>query len=201
MQEKLPPHIILFTGHMIDTAARKTPRFPPESEELAREMIKQAVENTAREANETGKEPIGISGGASGGDILFQEVCNDMGIETRLYLALPRNQYIETSVAPAGDNWRSRFNDLFSRNRSEFLQEDIHLPGMFNAKNKFSIWTRSNLWMLHTAIKIAKNDFTLIALWNGEQGDGPGGTKDMVARARARGGAFIHLDAKKLLRK
>jgi hypothetical protein len=56
MQErKTVPHVILFTGHMIDTAARKIPRFPTESEGLARKMIQQAVMNTARKARENWK--------------------------------------------------------------------------------------------------------------------------------------------------
>jgi hypothetical protein len=122
-----------------------------------------------------------------------------LGIKTSLYLALPKNEYIETSVAPAGNNWCSRFNHIFSKRHSGFLRKDKNLPGVFNAKDKYFIWAKSNLWMLHSAIAIAQNDFTLLALWHGEQGDGPGGTKDMVAKAQARGAAFIHLDAKKLL--
>jgi hypothetical protein len=39
----------------------------------------------------------------------------------------------------------------------------------------------------------------MIALWNGQEGDGPGGTKDMVQRAKDRGATFIHLDARKLI--
>jgi hypothetical protein len=36
-------------------------------------------------------------------------------------------------------------------------------------------------------------------LWNGATGDGPGGTEDMVDRAKDRGATFIHVDARKLL--
>jgi hypothetical protein len=43
----------------------------------------------------------------------------------------------------------------------------------------------------------AKN-VTLIALWNGKTGDGPGGTKDMVEQARARGAKVIVLDTNAL---
>ena len=53
--------------------------------------------------------------------------------------------------------------------------------------------------MLHNALDISKDNLTVIALWNGEVGDGPGGTEDMVKRARARGATFNHLDTRKLI--
>jgi hypothetical protein len=53
--------------------------------------------------------------------------------------------------------------------------------------------------MLHTALAISNDDLVMIALWNGDVGDGAGGTEDMVERAKNRGATFIHLDARKLL--
>ena len=40
---------------------------------------------------------------------------------------------------------------------------------------------------------------TLMALWDGQQGDGPGGTHDVVLEVRQRGAKFVHLDARQLL--
>ncbi|MCP4338708.1 MAG: hypothetical protein GY799_07405 [Desulfobulbaceae bacterium] len=198
-EEKAPPHVILFTGHMLDAAGRETPRFPAASEDLAREMITQAVKKIADEAKKSGKELIGISGGASGGDILFHEICKTMGIHNRLYLVIPKAQYIASSVAAAGDPWVIRFNDLYGKNETEILLTNGELPGWLKNKEHYTIWERSNLWMLYQALTISKEDLTLIALWNGEEGDGPGGTKDMVTRAQARGARFILLDANNLL--
>ena len=53
--------------------------------------------------------------------------------------------------------------------------------------------------MLHNALAISEDNVTLIALWNGQTGDGHGGTEDMVRRARDRGAKFIHLDARKFI--
>jgi hypothetical protein len=39
----------------------------------------------------------------------------------------------------------------------------------------------------------------VIALWNGDGGDGPGGTADLIDRARSRGAAVQILDAKPLV--
>ena len=42
----------------------------------------------------------------------------------------------------------------------------------------YSIWRRDDLWTLHNALAYGGKDVTLIALWNGRTGDGPGRTKD-----------------------
>jgi hypothetical protein len=53
--------------------------------------------------------------------------------------------------------------------------------------------------MLHSALYLSQEHLSLIALWNGVAGDGPGGTEDMVERAMDRGATFIHLDARRLI--
>ena len=45
---------------------------------------------------------FGIAGGANGGDILFHEVCHELGIPTHLYLAMPSGLYVTKSVRKAG---------------------------------------------------------------------------------------------------
>jgi hypothetical protein len=187
--------ILLFTGHMIDAAGRQRPRFPPDKEAVARAAIRSAIE---RELGRPGGVAGGIAGGASGGDILFHELCAELGIPTRLFLALPRGQFIEESVRPAGGNWRERFDRLIERLPTRVLAEEQELPSWLAERPEYNIWQRSNLWMLHNALAEAREDVSLIALWNGEQGDGPGGTGDLVARARQRHAEVTVLDTKAL---
>ena len=137
--------------------------------------------------------------GHRGGDILFHEVCQEFAIPTKLYLVLPKNDYMKASVADAGPDWVERFKRLYDLQPPEILSDSDELPRWLRAKAEYSIWQRSNLWMLHNALDISKDNLTLIALWNGEVGDGPGGTEDMVKRAQDRGATFIHLDARKLV--
>jgi hypothetical protein len=67
-------------------------------------------------------------------------------------------------------------------------------------KPDHNIWQRNNLWLLHSALAAAGGEnVTLIALWDGQAGDGPGGTGDMVEEARERGAKIIILDTKKIL--
>jgi tetratricopeptide (TPR) repeat protein len=190
------PRVILFTGHRIDAPDRQKPRFPPDREDHARAMILAAVSGEKEKA--TGKL-LGISGGASGGDLLFHEVCAELDIPSRMYLVLPKNEYIKASVADGGPGWVERFKRLFEQMQPEILSDSDELPRWLHTKKDYGIWQRSNLWMLHSALAISNDHLTLIALWNGEVGDGPGGTEDMVTRAQDRGATFTHLDARKLL--
>ncbi|UCD80488.1 MAG: hypothetical protein JSW26_03390 [Desulfobacterales bacterium] len=190
------PRVILFTGHRIDASDRQKPRFPRDREDKARAMILAAVTDVKKK---TTGNLLGISGGACGGDILFHEVCEQLNIPTRMFLVLPKNEYIKASVAEGGPQWVERFKRLFDQKQPAILDESGELPRWLHAKKNYSIWQRSNLWMLHSALAISNDNLTLIALWNGEVGDGSGGTEDMVQRAKDRGATFIHLDARRLI--
>ncbi len=190
------PRVILFTGHRLDAPDRPTPRFPAAKESQARALIREAVASIQAKGDGT---LIGLSGGASGGDILFHEVCEELNIPSQMFLVLPKADYIKASVADAGPAWIERFNRLYDKLKVRVLSDADRLPRWLRAKKDYSIWTRSNLWMLHNALAISQDHLTLIALWNGATGDGPGGTEDMVKRAQDRGAVFIHLDSRRLI--
>ncbi|MDQ3583653.1 MAG: hypothetical protein M3495_19535 [Pseudomonadota bacterium] len=193
--EKKNPRVLLFTGHRVDDPGRKTPRFPADKESVARQAIKDAVE---KEIAEAGEIAFGIAGGASGGDILFHEVCAELGIPTKLYLALPPDQFVKASVQSAGPQWIERFRRLRERLPERVLAESEELPRWLQEKPNYSIWQRDNLWMLYNALAAGGDNVTLIALWNGEAGDGPGGTADLVEKAGERGAKTIILKTKDL---
>jgi hypothetical protein len=200
--------VLVFTGHMIDAPVREKPRFPPDKEDVARRKIKEAVQ----EEMKAGKGvSFGIAGGASGGDILFHEVCAELGIQTHLYLALRSHLYVNASVRPAGPEWMERFRHLHTRLsdgacvrvlsevEEEPKDEKEYLPAWLRSKPDYNIWQRSNLWMLHNALSAGGDKcVTLIALWDCEPtGDGPGGTSDLVQQAQTRGAKTIVINTKK----
>ena len=193
--QKKNPRVLLFTGHRVDDPGRKTPRFPADKESVARQAIKDAV---AKEIAEAGEIAFGIAGGASGGDILFHEVCAELAIPTKLYLALPPDQFIKASVRSAGPQWIERFWRLRERLPERVLAESEELPRWLQEKPNYSIWQRDNLWMLYNALAAGGDNVTLIALWNGDAGDGPGGTADLVEKAGERGAKPIILKTKDL---
>ena len=196
-QDGVEPHVLLFTGHRIDAPGRTEPRFPADKEEAARAAI---LDTVATEQKRLATGLTGMAGGASGGDILFHEVCAELGIETQLYLAIPSDQYIVASVAvPDHPEWIDRFHAVEKRSRkTRTLSQEKELPKWLKARADYGIWQRNNLWMLHNALAYGGRNVTLIALWNGKAGDGPGGTKDMVDQAAKRGAKVIILDTGKL---
>ncbi|GJD66992.1 tetratricopeptide repeat-containing protein [Methylobacterium frigidaeris] len=203
--------IVLFTGHRIDDADRtakgKPPRFPrtTEAEEIARQAVKASIQRAL--ASPQGIA-FGLAGGASGGDILFHEVCETLAVPTWLYLALPVGRYKNESVRGAGDSWLRRFDQLQSRLetrsrcmpelRSEAGEPD-KLPRWLQALPNYDIWQRNNLWMLHNALSFGPDRVTLVALWDEEaEGDGPGGTAHLVELARNAGAEVDILNSKSL---
>lgn len=188
-------HSLLFTGHMIDQPGRKEQRFPPEKEEAVRTAIKKAVQE---EIAKVDGKVIGISGGACGGDILFHEVCEELGVPTELYLALPRDQFIVESVQFAGPQWIERFDRLYKKLPRKLLAPSKELPLWLQSKRDYSIWERNNQWMLYSAMDCGGLKMTLLALWDRKGGDGPGGTAHMVDVAQQRGSKTIIIDIKTL---
>ena len=206
--------VLLFAGHMVDAPGREKPRFPPDKELVAREKIRavvvKAMESGAGVAS-------GYAGGANGGDILFQEVCKELGIDTRLHLAVLPKDYVRKSVKKGGENWVERFweiyNEHLARKQVRLLSEaadvpdeheELYLPAWLRDKPNYSIWPRNNLWMLFNALdegcdpKSADPNITLIALWDGGGGDGPGGTEDLVNKVENLGARCVVLKTKEL---
>jgi len=192
--------VIVFTGHRIDAPGRQRKRFPgtAEAEALARALIEKAVEEERAKA---GGEVIGIAGGASGSDILFHEICASKDIKTQLYIVGSRDAYVTNSVNDGGPRWVERFDKLCRSLPTRVLgdsQSSVDLPRWLRPAKNYSVWERNNRWILNNALVHGASKTTLVALWDGERGDGPGGTGDMVETARARGAKVSILDAKPL---
>lgn len=199
LKPEKPLHVFLFTGHQIDSPGRNTPRFPASKADVARREIKKRLESELATLVDASK--LGLAGAASGGDILFHEICGELGIQSHVYLALPENKFINASVAPAEGDWVTRFKALLANKKSSEvrqLAETEQMPKWLREKKPdYGIWQRNNLWMLNNALALGGEHTTLIALWNGEGGDGAGGTKDMVDQAEEQGARTIIIDTKK----
>jgi hypothetical protein len=174
-------HALLFTGHMIDAPGRTEPRFPEWAESRVRDAIRDAI--TAITWSRTGTT-IAMAGAASGGDLLFQECCEELGIPTLVLLALPRDQFEAASVAPAGPGWVKRYHALLERAGPERVREMESEPRSSEVPG--DLWERANRWMIDQASSLAP-ERALLALWDGKTGDGPGGTEHFLQMARQEG--------------
>lgn len=175
-------HYILFTGHMIDSSSRAQPRFPAYAESQARLAIRTELEKLTQTT--TISNLVGIAGGASGGDILFHEVCCELGIQSELFLFSPRDQFVAKSVQSAGKKWIMRFDKLYEQLPNQVLNTTVNLPNWLQSKPDYSIYERNNLWMLYSTLTNGGKYMTLLALWDSKDGDGGGGTAHMVQKAQ-----------------
>ncbi len=183
--------VVLFTGHMIDQPGRTPPRFPSSCEERARVAIRDAIR---QELQRTQGTLLTIASAANGGDILFHEVCNELDLPHRVLLPIPVDLFRNESVTPAGPGWEARFDRLMKQCPSPaFLSNLEELPSWLAIKPNYNAWQRANLWMIQEALATDAAYFTLIALWDGTPGDGPGGTEHMIRVSKQNGAAVIIL--------
>src|SRR5262249_6063271 len=151
----------------------------------------------------TGDATIGFAGAASGGDILFHEVCGELSVPTQVYLALEPATYVRESVQRAGSNWVSRFwdiyNDRTSRDSVRVLHRDGDLPAWLRGWRDYDVWQRCRLSMLFNALAAGgARNLTLISLWDGKPGPGPGDTQEMIRLVQNRGGRVVIISSESI---
>lgn len=196
-----PSRVLLFTGHMVDRPDREPgkARFPrtAQAEAKARELIKAAV---GRELKGHETSLVGVAGAACGSDILFHEVCEELGVATEVFLLLPQDKFEVASVQHGGADWVDRYRRLLARSAPRVLQQTEALPRWLVGRAGYSIWQRNNLWMMFNALAMGTRDLSLIALFNRErEPNGPGGTEHLVTEAAGWGFKPVELDARELL--
>jgi hypothetical protein len=160
--------------------------------EIARQAIRAELEKLV-----AGSQDMAICGGACGGDLLFAEACLDRDVFVRIHLPLEEPEFLQRSVAFAGDEWR----DLFYRVK---VHKDSTLsvaPQELGPPPKdVDPFQRNNFWQLYTGLSLAweADKLLFLCLWNRKPGDGPGGTNDMYEAVRKRTGRVRVIDTTKL---
>jgi hypothetical protein len=179
--------VVVATGHRADAPSRPPPgRFPntPACIGKAKGWLRQALE---AEKKETAGTLYGIAGAASGVDLLFHEVCKDLGIPTKVCLPIPIEAYRRESVADGGPDWVEKFNHFIAANPPVILSDSDELPPWAAKIEDYGVFQRGNIWNMQDALLRPNADVTLVALWNQKAGEGPGGTADMVKLAKSHG--------------
>jgi tetratricopeptide (TPR) repeat protein len=192
-----PARVILFTGHMIDPPGATPPRFPDSMRAKARQAILNKVQ---QELTRTEGKVVAIASAASGGDLLFHDVCEELDIEHRLLLPLAPDRFRTESVSPAGRFWEDQFDRLLRKFPAPpYLSNSDDLPIWLSMKTDYSTWQRVNLWLLQEAIALESKNLTLIALWDGAKTEGIGGTYHMRVTAQECGAALVTIYTTDLL--
>ena len=183
-----PRKVALFSGHMIDAPGREKPRFPPDKEPMAARAIAEALTDLG-----VGPLDLAICGGACGGDLLFAEAAIARGARFQLYIPFDEPTFLEKSVDFADRDWRARY---FAAEAPAVLH--VAPSELGPIREGEDAYERNNRWMLDSALRFGADKVDFVCLWNGESGDGPGGTRRMMDAVQNRGGRTRWLDTTKL---
>ncbi len=184
---------LIFTGHMVDLPDRASPRFPPALEPHARVAIAANVE-AAVKAHGAGSV-VAIASGARGGDILFLEAAQVMGVSIRMMLPFAADAFLDTSVrGVASGDWEARFHALWD-GLSGTDRAILKPPA---GDDPYDYCNRQTLALGEQLADAVQ----LLALWDGKDTEiKPGGTASFVAMVKAVGGAFTLIDSEALLQR
>ena len=169
------PGVAIFTGHRIDAGDRHTPRFPSSLETQVKEAISHwLVEHSIR---------VCVCSAANGADILFLEALQAFeGCDTRIVLPFSEAQFQAESVRNGEDeSWVSRFQQVMQKaSRVTIASSDRvgHGGQPFDYANRLIIGQGLMLK------KELQTSLSGLAVWNGQAGDGPGGTAHTIERWR-----------------
>ena len=185
---RVPRNVLLFSGHMIDASDRATPRFPPDKESTARHAIVSLLTQLDARPSD-----LAICSGACGGDLLFAEVALGRGLPLEMYLPFDASTFTTKSVAFAGGDWHARFEVACAASHLHVMPDErgALAPGA-------DPYEQNNLWMLEAASRFGADKVEFICLWNGQGGDGPGGTQHLMQVVTERQGHDHWLDTTQL---
>lgn len=162
--------IMGFAGHMIDQPDRKSERFPAYAEQAVQDRIHNALLNH--------KPEVAISSAACGGDIIFAEEA--LALNIPVYIILPfedREEFIELSVAIAGEKWVSRFLDVCTKAKEVLY---VH-PGGYKSDVDFEENQHAIIFFAMGYSKATEIQMINLALFdNTKQPDGEGGTQSFM---------------------
>jgi tetratricopeptide (TPR) repeat protein len=171
-----PARVVLFSGHVVDRPGREPPRFPAAKTDAADKRIRAELDGLGATSGD-----LGICQVACGGDLLFARACLDHGM--RLWVMLPQDEpaFLRDSVAWAGPSWTASYDAVRAAPAATFriLPKDLG-----PAPEAIGNYERCNRWMMHTALSQGLAKVSFVTLWDGGEGDGPGGTEHMVALVR-----------------
>lgn len=180
----------LFAGHMVDAPGREPPRFPAAAVPSARDAISRTLDSLRPTPNDRA-----IASGACGGDLLFAQAALARGLPLICALPFAEERFRKESVEFAGAEWVEAFEAVRANPRARVvvLADRDDPPPTADTP-----YAGLNRWLLDAAFTCDPHTVHLICLWNGQSGDGPGGTAELVADVRWRGGSVHWIDTRHL---
>ena len=171
------PRVAVFAGHLIDRPGRPSPRFPPEWEEAVAKEIRARLHRHGI--------GFGFAAAGSGGDILFLEGLLDRGAEAHVVLPYNREQFMEDSVDYLeGSSWAERYRHVLEQAAQVTTASHQRMPGGAMSY-EFGFLLLDGMAVVRA--EELETDLVCLAVWDGQPGDGPGGTAASIEHWRRAG--------------
>jgi hypothetical protein len=169
------PAVAHYCGHII-AAKGADGRFPAAAENWVATQI----------ARELEARPVGYAYGAlaAGADLLWAEALLAAGSELHVVLPFDKDQFVATSVAPAGEQWTRRFDHCVARAASVTYGSEQAFVGD-DALFRYGSELAMGLAVLRGRYLDA--DVRQLAVWDGAPAQGAAGSAIDVARWRRTG--------------
>jgi len=152
------------------------PRFPPKREAEAREQIRSELVRL--------RAGFGYSSAACGGDILFCECLLEMGAKVNLVLPCPVDAFKRQSVSFAGPEWERRFHHVLGLAHTCLTANaSSYATSAADDASAVALVYANRIVTGLAAMQAEALDVELhaLTLWDGQPGDGSGGTSSVVA--------------------
>jgi DNA-binding SARP family transcriptional activator len=169
------PTVVHFCGHRIGPPGEGS-RFPAEEEPRVKAELKAAFDRLGA--------GIGYGSLAAGADIMAAEVLLDRGADLHVTLPFDREEFVRTSVAPAGATWVRRFErclasatEVVTAVHGEYLDD----PTLFD------FCARIAMGDALVRARQLEADVCQVAVWDGIETGQTAGTSVDVARWKAGG--------------
>ncbi|MEX3846240.1 TIR domain-containing protein [Paraburkholderia sp. BR10879] len=164
------PRVLVYFGHMVDAPGRPIPRFPASKVG--------ALVNAVRSKIQSYGLLCGYGQAARGTDLIVLQVLLDRGSPAEVVLPMPMEDFFALSV---GEKWKDRF-EVVRRSACVHFAEPVRKRRPTNEELE-QAFAEANREVMRRATEFARRlDSTpiVLAVWDGREGDGPGGTADAV---------------------
>ena len=169
------PAVVHYCGHRIGVGGSPG-RFPPEAEGEVTEQLKRAFDELGA--------GVGFGSLAAGADIIAAETILERDSELQVVLPFDRDEFVRTSVAPAGPQWVGRFErclvgaaGVATAVPGEYLDDPV----------LFDFCARMAMGQAVMRARFLETDAHQIAVWDGLATDEAAGTAVDVATWQATG--------------
>jgi len=168
------PVVLVFSGHMIDSPDRLSPRFPRSMESTVSEEIRKKLSEH--------ENKIGYSSAACGSDILFLEEMLKQKGEINIVLPFNKKDFVRTSVAIEPDSgWLERFETVLKKATRVIVAGE---EGCIVGERAFEYANTMQIGLSSLHAQILDSKVVPLLVWDMGHGDGPSGTSAVMNHLR-----------------